>query len=121
MANVITQGLFSLEKGKLIDTQTGFVDAFNWLYKSVSNLRGGENCEVNWQLDDVPVIDVHIDNSNPYTDGEGGSGEEGQVSITGTDGSSATGSSFTFASESDSNVTVKVATGGTITVGVYYV
>lgn len=35
---------FELQKNKLIDSQVGFVDAFNRLYKSVSNLEGGENC-----------------------------------------------------------------------------
>lgn len=56
-----------LEKGKLVDTQQGFVDTFNWVAQSVANLQGGENCEVSWTLPDHPTIDVNIDD-----EGDGG-------------------------------------------------
>ena len=58
-----------LEKGKLIDTQQGFVDTFNWAVQSIANLEGGENCDVSWTLPDHPTIDVNVDD-----DGEGGGG-----------------------------------------------
>lgn len=111
---------FELQKGKLIDTQTGFVDAFNMLYKSVSNLEGGENCEVTWPLPDHPRIDVTADgNGNPG--GDDGGGGSGEITVTGTDGSSHEGDAFTFASAADSNLSVTIAADGTMTFSVYYV
>lgn len=53
-----------LEKGKLIDTQQGFVDTFNWVAQSMANLEGGENCDVSWTLPDHPTIDVNVDDTN---------------------------------------------------------
>ena len=58
-----------LEKGKLIDTQQGFADTFNWVAQSVANLQGGQNCEVSWTLPDHPTIDVNVGD-----EGEGGGG-----------------------------------------------
>lgn len=49
-----------LQKGKLIDTQKGFVDTFNWVAQSVANLKGGENCDVTWPTDDTPTIDCTV-------------------------------------------------------------
>lgn len=59
-----------------------------------------------------------------YTDGRadkkieiGGGG--GSINLNGTDATSSSGNEFTFASESDSNVTVN-CNNGVITIGVYY-
>ncbi len=46
-----------LEKGKLIDSQQGFVDTFNWLVDFCSNLNGdGERIEVDKSMSDAPVV-----------------------------------------------------------------
>ena len=60
-----------LQKGKLVDTQKGFVDTFNWAVQSIANLKGGENCDVSWPTDDHPTIDCTA------KEGEGGEGGEG--------------------------------------------
>lgn len=65
--------LCQLEKGKLVDTQNGFVDTFNWAVQSIANLKGGENCEVSWPTDDTPTIDCTA------TEGSGDSGGSGNT------------------------------------------
>lgn len=57
------QVLCKLEKGKVIDAQSGFVDTFNWMVDFINNLRGeGEEIAGNSDLrvdrtvDDHPVI-----------------------------------------------------------------
>lgn len=71
MANKPAQ-ICQLEKDKLIDTQKGFVDTFNWAVQSIANLKGGENCEVSWPTDDTPTIDC---NSSESESGGSGGGE----------------------------------------------
>ena len=61
--------LCELDKGKLIDTQVGFVDTFNYAVAAIDNLKGGKNCTVDWTIPDQPVINVEIDD-----DGESGGG-----------------------------------------------
>ncbi len=65
--------LCELEKGKLIDTQQGFVDTFNFAVRAIDNLKGGKNCTVDWTIPDHPVIDVDI----PETESGGGGGGGG--------------------------------------------
>lgn len=65
--------LCELEKGKLIDTQQGFVDTFNFAVRAIDNLKGGKNCTVDWTIPDHPVIDVDI----PETESGGGGGDGG--------------------------------------------
>ena len=60
--------LCNLEKDKFIGGQVGFVDTFNWAVRSIDNLEGGMNCEVDWTLPDHPVINVDI----PYSLSGGG-------------------------------------------------
>ena len=66
--------LCTLQKDKLIDSQEGFVDTFNWIVASVNNLKGGQNCEVNWVAPDTPQIDAEATESE-----EGGGGGGGNV------------------------------------------
>lgn len=107
--------LCTLQKDRLIDTQPGFVDTFNWLVAAVNNLKGGQNCDVSWPAPDTPQIDANA----PEGGGSTGGGV-GAVQFTGTDGvAGSAGSAFTFASASDSNVVV-TASGTTITIGVYW-
>ena len=68
--------LCTLEKDKLIDTQQGFVDTFNWVVASVNNLKGGQNCEVSWPAPDTPQIDSAASES----EGGGGGGRVDDVS-----------------------------------------
>jgi hypothetical protein len=62
--------LCQLEKGKMIDSQVGFVDTFNYAVAAIDNLKGGKNCTVDWTIPDQPVINVEV----PEADGEGGAG-----------------------------------------------
>jgi len=109
-----------LERGKLIDSQRGFVDTFNWLVDFCSNLNGdGERIEVDKSMTDAPVVRlVEEDEEEP----SGG----GTVTVVGTDGSTATAEAgkITFASAEDSSVTATVAADGegnvTVTLGVHY-
>ncbi len=107
--------LCELQKGKLIDTQPGFADTFNYAVRSIDNLKGGRNCKVDRTVPDCPVINVDID----IPDSPGGGG--GAVEFTGTD-STSTGesNSFTFASAANADVSV-TCSGPTITIGVYYI
>lgn len=68
MANKPAQ-LCQLQKGIMVDSQEGFCDTFNWAVNAIANLTGGENCAVNWTVDDQPTID--------FTGGEGGGGGGG--------------------------------------------
>lgn len=105
--------LCTLQKDRLIDTQPGFVDTFNWLVAAVNNLKGGQNCDVSWPAPDTPQVDARAPES------EGGVG--GAVTFTGTDGSGTdAGSGFTFASAGNSDVEV-TCSGTTLTIGVYYI
>lgn len=105
--------LCTLQKDKLIDTQQGFVDTFNWLVAAVNNLKGGQNCEVNWPAPDTPQIDAKASES------EGGGGG-GAVKFTGTTGTTDEDSSFTFSKQSNCNITI-TCSGTDIKFGVYYV
>lgn len=66
--------LCQLEKDKLIDTQNGFVDTFNWAVNAIANLTGGQNCEVNWTVDDQPTIDFTGEEGGGSGGGSGGGG-----------------------------------------------
>ena len=66
--------LCQLEKDKLIDTQNGFVDTFNWAVNAIANLTGGQNCEVNWTVDDQPTIDCTANGGDGSGGGSGGGG-----------------------------------------------
>lgn len=146
--------LCELDKNKLIDTQVGFVDTFNYAVRAIDNLEGGKNCTVDWTTPDHPIINVDIPESDSGGGGGGSGGgvdgvedvtwdstnEQLKVSYTdptkndsyidipikfnGTDSSSGSNKEWTFSSESDSNVTVKIAggypTGLRIYLGVYY-
>lgn len=57
-----------LDKDRLIDTQVGFVDTFNYAVRAIDNLEGGKNCEVDWTIPDHPIINVEI----PESDESGG-------------------------------------------------
>lgn len=67
--------LCELDKNKLIDTQVGFVDTFNYAVRAIDNLEGGKNCTVDWTTPDHPIINVELDD-----DEEGGGGSGGEVS-----------------------------------------
>lgn len=66
--------LCELDKNKLIDTQVGFVDTFNYAVRAIDNLEGGKNCTVDWTTPDHPIINVELD------DDEEGGGSGGEVS-----------------------------------------
>lgn len=67
MANKPAQ-LCQLQKGIMVDSQEGFCDTFNWAVNAIANLKGGQNCEVNWTVDDQPTIDCTAEEG----DGESG-------------------------------------------------
>ena len=113
-----------LIKEKAIGAVSGWVDTINWTTESVANLKGKEGeIEIDWGDGSHPIIGIS-------PDFEGGGGGITGIKFIGTDGSNATiGSTddpyeVSFASETDSNVTVKVSTttkGVKLTLGVYYV
>lgn len=72
--------LCELEKGKLIDTQKGFVDTFNFAVRAIDNLKGGKNCEVDWTIPDHPVINVDVPETESGGGGGGGGGNVEDVS-----------------------------------------
>lgn len=106
--------LCTLQKDKLIDSQAGFVDTFNWVVASVNNLKGGQNCEISWPATDTPQVDAKASES------EGGGGGGGAVKFTGTTGTTDEDSSFTFSKQSNCNITI-TCSGTDIKFGVYYV
>lgn len=67
--------LCKLEKGKLIDSQEGFVDTFNWMVDFIENLKGdgdadaGKSVRVDRSVTDHPVI--RLDGSPGGGDGGG--------------------------------------------------
>ena len=69
--------LCELDKNKLIDTQVGFVDTFNYAVRAIDNLEGGKNCTVDWTTPDHPIINVELDD-----DEEGGSSGEAVYDVT---------------------------------------
>ena len=111
----------TLKKGRAIGAHHGFADTFNWLVRCFKNLKGGQGCKVNWVADDTPMIDVNMyDCGNVYNEGGG------DITLRGTDDSSATANDYTFSSAADSNVVVTVGededTGAKkVVIGVYYV
>jgi hypothetical protein len=42
---------FRLQKGKFIDVQKGFVDAFNYVYENVNGIKGGQGVEIDKSMD----------------------------------------------------------------------
>lgn len=112
-----------LKKNLFVGTQKDFVETFNWVAQTVANMEGGTNCTIEWPMPDHPVINAQIaedyDGYKEFNEDSGGG--SGDITINGTEGSSETGNDFTFQSGSDSNVTVEMGTGGTMTFHVYYV
>lgn len=103
-----------LREGKAIGSHKDFARTFNWLVDWAWNFAVGKGLKFEQQPDSAhPRVSLDDD--------EGGSGGDGEITITGTDGSSHKGAAFAFASDDYSNVSVKVEDGGTIKVGVYYV
>lgn len=71
--------LCHLEKGKILDTQVGFVDTYNWMVDYINNLKGEDGIKLDNSISDHPVIkldsesgdgDVYIGDS----DAEGATG-----------------------------------------------
>ena len=116
MANRPTP-LCELEKGKFVGGQKGFVDTFNYAVRSIDNLSGGKNCTVDRTIPDHPVINVDIP-EDAFDSGGGGGGE---ITMVGTDSTSAQGDTFTFQSGQYSNVHVSIDPTGTMSIDVYYV
>ena len=117
--------LCQLKKGKLVDTQQGFVDTFNWAVNAIANLTGGQNCEVTWPVDDTPTIDVTAEEGNGAAGGGGGSpSQPTNVQFTGNypypNPTTASGDSFTITSASNANVKIECSN-QTIYIGAYYI
>lgn len=66
---------FRLQKGLFIGSQTGFVDAFNYMYENINGLEGGQGIELDKTIDGAWQI-----NADQSTDGgNGGGGDYGKV------------------------------------------
>ena len=114
-----------LEKGKMIDANEGFVDTFNWMVDFICNLKGDkdENPESGTLSVDRTVSDFPVIRSGEADESEGKAGE---ITVVGTDGTTAvckTGK-ITFASATNASVVVTPSADAdgnvTVTVGVYY-
>ena len=74
--------LCELDKDKLIDTQVGFVDTFNWAVRAIDNLAGEGKVKVDWTLDDHPTITLEEDSDGSSSGGgDGGGGNVEDVSM----------------------------------------
>lgn len=97
-----------LEKGKVIDVASGFVDTFNWLAEFVYNLKAADGVRLDLQSP-----------SNPVLRGTGVSQK-----VTGTDGTETdpekSADGLVVQSAADSNIVVTCAD-NVITVAAYYV
>lgn len=101
-----------LKEGKAIGAHKNFVRTFNWLVDWISNFRVDGDLE----------FEQRPDSAHPVVKHEGSdSGGDGEITISGTDGSEHKGDSFEFASDQYSNVSVSVGGNGKLTIGVYYV
>jgi len=124
-----------LVKGKLLDAQPGFVDTFNWLVDCFKNIKGdGDKIKVSWPTQTTPMISHGYDSDSETDDPPpepiqplppfDHSGLGGNVTVVGTDSSEAVGKKIIFASESDSNMTLKVSNDSNgnviVMVGAYY-
>ena len=78
--------LCKLEKGKLIDSQQGFVDTFNWMVDFINNLRGdgdgdaGKSIRLDRSVSDHPVIT--FDGGLSATGGEYVAGDDTRITFT---------------------------------------
>lgn len=107
--------LCNLQSGMSIGAQPNFADTFNWIVSCIKNLKAGNGIKVKWPASDTPEISL----DGTETGDSGGDDGGGSCTFTGTDATQASGNEFTFASASDSNVTVN-CDNGVITIGVYY-
>ena len=115
--------LCHLKKGKLIDTQEGFVDTFNWMVDYINNLRGDDNnIEIANPTGVNPVVKFVGD--IPEGGGGGGSLEVTAIDVeSGTPTTLSAVNNLTFQSAEDSAVTLELASDGevnTLTIGVHY-
>ena len=114
--------LCKLAKGKLIDSQNGFVDTFNWLVDYVNNLCGdNEDIELTNPTGSNPVV--------RFKGGKGGPGAGSGIKLAVVDVESGSPtelsgvSDLTIESASDSCVTLALADdngSATLTIGVHY-
>ena len=127
-----------IKKGKALGAQKGLTDKLNgiiWWYDQSKAGKGFEfggadftEVRYNVLLEGGQGINVTCGgNGQPYIISLAGqsSGGGGELSATGTDGSTATGSNIIFASAADSNVTAHVSQDGAgnirVELGVYYI
>ena len=64
---------FRLQKGKLIDTQQGFTDAFNFVYENLHGLKGGQGVDIDKSLDGAWQINAD-ENAGENEGGGNGAG-----------------------------------------------
>lgn len=75
--------LCKLEKGRLIDSQKGFVDTFNWMVDFIENLKGdGERIEVDRSMSDAPVVRLVEDDEKTSGGTEYVAGEDTNIVFT---------------------------------------
>lgn len=105
--------LCKLQKGKLIDVQEGFVETFNWMVDYINNLKGDDT---NIKLDNPAT-------TNPVIKLISSGGGSGEVTVEGTDGSSATGTTIYVKGDEYTNLKSTVESDNGVVVvkiGVYY-
>lgn len=97
--------LCKLQKGTLIDAQPHFVDTFNWMVDFINNLKGEGEIKPN---ESTLVVD-RTDTAAPVIRG-GGKGGGGELTVTGTDLSTAKGNDILISS-SEGNIDAAVTQG----------
>lgn len=101
----------NLPKGHWLGEKPGFIDHFNWMDRSLFNLKGGKGIDLDWQDGEHPVINATSTGGGSVTQFEGTDGTTTTEELSGT---------VKFASAADSNVVV-TCSADTITIGVYYI
>lgn len=117
-----------IKRGAALAAVNSIRETLNWVFRWVANLAAGNGIRIVDKDGDNPKIEANIEA------GDGVEVEEyngalkisvtgGRITVTGTDGSYASGTSLAFASASDSNVVATASESDgtvTITLGVYY-
>lgn len=118
----------NIKAGAALAAVNGIRETLNWVFKWVSNVKGGKGVKIDDKDGDYPKIEANIEAGDGIEIEESGdalkiSATGGKVTVTGTDGNAVSGAAIVFASASGSNVVATASESDgtiTVTIGVYY-
>ena len=118
----------NIKTGAALAAVNGLRETLNWVFKWVANVKAGKGVKIDDKDGDYPKIEANIEAGDGIKVEENGdalkiSATGGKIAVTGTDGSSASGSKIVFESASGSSVVATASESNgtiTITLGVYY-